>query len=70
MWHILCAVAIKMLLSTAGKIRKIYLIEHTEVQFYFCHYFFAAVAVVLFLAPMPICDIIFITTFNRDTVDF
>lgn len=73
MWNILHVVAIKMLLSTAGKIKQVYLslIEHTEVQFYFCHYFFfAAIAVALFPAPIPGCDTVFTTAFNKNTAEF
>lgn len=74
MWHILPTLAIKMLWSTAGEIRKIdlILIEHTKVHtvfFYFCH-FFAAVADALFLTSIPSWDIISITAFNKNTADF
>lgn len=58
MQHILPTLAIKMLLSAAGKIRKIdlHLIEHTKVRtvfFYFCHYFFSAAADALFPTSIP-----------------
>lgn len=58
MWHILPTLAIKMLLSTAGKIRNadLSLIEHTKVHtvfFHFGHYIFATVADALFLTSIP-----------------
>lgn len=79
MWHILPTLAIKKLLSAAGKIRNIdqSLIEHTKVHaassyfyFLFFTFFFVRMTDALLLTSIPTWSINSITVFNKNTADF